>query len=223
MANLVFQACCPAAGAKSETGYLVPADSLLPYAGEVVDETPREVPPLSLEVALHEAAHAVHLHSRGYRISRVTIGQRNFVERAPGEGRRMTDLHQIEAALAGDVGALFAAHRMIHRPFNEEVDLALSRVASGCHGTCDHCIAGLFARHVASRSGGQDDALARDVWRVAEADVIDLLCSPRMSAAIHSLAACLMADPDLTGEAAHSTIEDFIVFGEFAEEGTQVV
>lgn len=214
-----FQACCPAAGAAASTGYLVPVDAPLSFAGPVVETNVAEPPPPSQGAALHEAGHAVHLHARGYRLARVEVGTRNFTERAPGEGQKMSYLEQIEAALAGDIGARYAVARNIHRMLDTEIDEALARVATGCHGTCDHCIAGVFARSIAALGTATDDTLARDVWRVAEGDVVEFLTSNAARNAIIALGGQLLAERQVDGEAAHKIINEYIEFGAFAEEG----
>lgn len=216
MTEFGFQACCAAAGADATTGYIVPVDAPHSGAGPIVDTAARPTPEVPFETALHEASHAAHLHCRGYRIASARIGLRNCVERAPGEGRRMTDLEQIEAALAGDIGALYAGHSAIWRPPNEDIDAALARVATGCHGKCDHCIAGTFARHIATRGDPADAALARDTWRLAEADTIALIQQPRVAAAIRKLAERLLVSRSLAGDEVHHILSNYIEFGAFA-------
>lgn len=211
-----FVPCCEAAGGKAEYGYLVDEDAPPPrHAGPIID------PPLperkfvpSLGTCLHEAAHAYHLHARGYRIARAQVGRRNFIERAPGEGARMASLEQIEAALAGEVGGNYAAGRQIRRMLDDEIDAALARVATGKHGSCDPCIAGVFTRHIARAADDPNDpVLLREIWRVAEADVTALLTSRSAYRAIKSLGDRLRNENEMTGEAVHRTLEPYMAFG----------
>jgi hypothetical protein len=181
---LKFVSCCEAAGA-SASGY---------YADE--------------------SAHAVHLHARGYRIARAQVGRRNFIERAPGEGARMTSLDQIEAALSGDIGTIYAMCRAINRMHDDEIDAAIARVATGKHGSCDHCLAGVFMRHIASFSDTPDNLdLMREIWRLAEANVIDLLTSRQAYLAVRSLGERLRNENELNGKAVHEYLEPYIAFG----------
>jgi hypothetical protein len=119
---LRFVSCCEAAG-PSSPGHYVDADAPIPpRAGPVSEPLPdREFVP-NIGTCLHESAHAFHLHARGYRIARAAVGRRNFIERAPGEGARMTSLQQIEAALAGDIGTRYAVFRAISRMCDEEIE-----------------------------------------------------------------------------------------------------
>lgn len=208
---LKFIGCCEAAG-EADEGYYVDADSPVDPAlrGAVSEPIPdREFVP-TIGVCLHEAAHALHLHARGYRIARAQVGQRNFIERAPGEGERMGDLEHVEAALAGDVGAGFAMFRTVYRIADGDIDIALDRIATGKHGTCDRCIAGFFSRHIARLT---DTALPRSIWRQAESDVIELLTSGRAYSAINSLGNELREAKTMTGEAVHRHFEPYITFG----------
>lgn len=211
-----FVPCCEAAGGKAEYGYFVDEDGPLPWrAGPIID------PPLperkfapSLGTCYHEDAHACHLHARGYRIACGKVGRRNFIERAPGEGARMSNLEQIEAALAGEVGGNYAAGRQIRRMLDEEIDTALARVATGKHGSCDACLAGVFTCHIARAADDPTDpVLLRKIWRVAEADVIDLLTSRQAYLAIRCLGGRLRNENEMTGEAVHRTLEPYMAFG----------
>jgi hypothetical protein len=211
---LRFVACCEAAG-PTDVGYFVDVDTpISPTSGAVSEPLPdREFVP-TLGVCLHEAAHALHLHARGYRIARAQVGRRNFIERAPGEGARMASLEQIEAALAGDIGARYGMFRSISRMGEDEIDAAIARVATGRHGTCDACIAGVFARYIASFSNNPTDpATLRAIWRRAESNTIDLLTSRRSYAAIRSLGERLQNETEMTGEAVHQHLEPYVAFG----------
>src|SRR5690606_16944004 len=137
------------AGPAADYGYYVNSDAPIPpRAGHVSEPIPERKFEPTLDVCYHEAAHSVHLHARGYRIARAQVGRRNFIERAPGEGARMTSLEQIEAALAGEVGGNYATVHQIRRMIDEEINTAIARVATGRHGNCDHCLAGIFTRHI---------------------------------------------------------------------------
>ena len=64
--------------------------------------------------------------------------------------------------------------RAISRMGDDEIDTAIARVATGKHGSCDHCLAGVFTRHIAKFSDNPDDpAVLREIWRLAEANVIE--------------------------------------------------
>lgn len=212
---LKFVPCCAAAGADADYGYYVNADAPVPSrAGPVSEPIPERKFEPTLDVCLHEASHALHLHARGYRIARAQVGRRNFIERAPGEGARMTSLEQIEAALAGDIGSCYATFRFISRMGDDEIDAALARVATGKHGNCDHCLAGIFTRHIASFSANPDDpAVIRAIWRRAECNVIEMLTSREAYIAINSLGDRLRGETEMTGEAVHNHIEPYVVFG----------
>jgi hypothetical protein len=178
----------PGAG-PTDVGYYVDADApISDRAGPVSEPLPdREFVP-SIGTCSHESAHALHLHTRGYRITRAQVGRRNFVERAPGEGARMTSLEQIEAALSGNIGTRYAMFRSISRMGDDEIDTAIARVATGKHGSCDHCLAGVFTRHIASFSDAPGDpAVLREIWRLAEVNVIGLLTSRTAYLAVRSL------------------------------------
>ena len=88
----------------------------------------------------------------------------------------MTSLQQIEAALAGDIGAAYAMCRAISRMNDDEIDTAIARVATGKHGSSDHCLAGVFTRHIAGFSDNPEDpAVLREIWRIAESNMIEML------------------------------------------------
>jgi hypothetical protein len=212
---LRFIPCCEAAGPTTDIGYFIDADSPIPpRAGPVSEPIPKREFVPTLGTCLHEAAHALYLHARGYRIARAQVGRRNFVDRAPGEGARMSSLEQIEAALAGDIGARHARVRFIYQIIDEEIDTAISRVATGKHGRCDHCIAGIFTRYIASFSDTPDDpAVLRAIWRMAENNAIDLLTTRRAYLAIKSLGSELQEAKEMTGEAVHQHLEPYIEFG----------
>jgi hypothetical protein len=196
-------------------GYYVDADTTVSSASGVVGELipEREFEP-TLGACLHEAAHALHLHSRGYRIARATVGRRNFIERALGEGARMTSLEQIEAALAGGIGASYASCRFVAQIGDDEIDTAVARVATSKHGSCDACIAGFFARHIASFSDTPDNpAVIRAIWRMAEDNVIDLLTTRHAYLAQRSLGERLQNETEMTGESVHQHLEPHIAFG----------
>lgn len=188
--------------------------SLPPRAGPVSEPLPERQFVPRIGVCLHEASHALHLHARGLRITRAKVGRRNFIERAPGEGARMSSLEQVEAALAGDIGASYAMCRAISRMHDDEIDAAIARVATGKHGSCDHCLAGVFTRHIAQFSDNPDDpAVLREIWRLAEANVIGLLTSRPAYLAIKSLGVELQDAKEMTGEAVHQHLEPYIEFG----------
>jgi hypothetical protein len=211
---LKFVACCEAAG-PTDIGYFIDADAPIPpRAGPVSELLPeREFVP-DLGTCLHEAAHALHLHTRGYRIASAQVGRRNFIERAPGEGARMTNSEQIEAALAGDIGARYAMFHAISRMCDEEIDAAIARVATGKHGTCDHCLAGVFTRHIASLSDAPDvPAVLRGIWRLAEANAIEMLTSRSAYLAVRSLGERLRNETEMAGKAVHEHLEPFVAFG----------
>jgi hypothetical protein len=121
---LKFVACCEVAG-PAASGYFADVDAPVhPHAGPISAPIPeREFVP-TIGVCFHEAAHALYLHARGFRIARAQVGRRNFIERAPGEGAWMTSLQHIEAALAGDIGTGYAACRAISRMHDDEIDTA---------------------------------------------------------------------------------------------------
>jgi hypothetical protein len=184
-----------------------------PRAGAVSEPLPEHQFVLGVCTCLHEAAHALHLHIRGYRIAGAQVWRRNFVERAPGEGNRMLNMEQIEAALAGDVGARYAMFRSISRMGDDEIDTAIARVATGKHGSCDHCLAGVFTRHIALFSDNPDDpAVLREIWRIAESNTIEMLTSRHAYLAVRSLGERLRNENEMTGEAVHQHLEPYISF-----------
>lgn len=122
----------------------------------------------------------------------------------------MLDLEQVEAAVAGDIGARYAEFRATALTSDAEIDHALTRVATGCHGTCDACLAGVFARHIAGRRTPAD---ARNVWRTAEWNVVDLLANGRARAAIVELAEALQPAGELSGLAIHNMLSSRFAFG----------
>lgn len=213
-ALLKFVSCCEAASADAPGHYEDAAAPVSPRAGPVSEPIPeRQFVPI-IGSCLHEAAHAIHLHARGYRIARAQVGRRNFIERAPGEGERMASLEQIEAALAGDIGSCYATFRFISRMGDDEIDAALARVATGKHGSCDHCLAGVFTRHIAQFSDNPaDPAVLRGIWRLAESNAIEMLTSREAYIAINSLGDRLRGETEMTGEAVHNHIEPYVVFG----------
>jgi hypothetical protein len=214
LALLRFIPCCEAAGA-TDVGYFVDADApVSPTSGAVSELIPeREFVP-GIGTCYHESAHATYLHARGYRIARAQVGRRNFVERAPGEGARMSSLEQIEAALSGDIGAGYAMLRTIHRMGDDEIDIAIARVATGRHGSCDHCLAGFFTRHIAQFSDAPDDpAVLREIWRLAENNVIETLTSRKAYLAIRSLGLDLQETKEMNGGVVHEHLEPYISFG----------
>lgn len=90
----------------------------------------------------------------------------------------MTSSAQIEAALAGDIGVAYALFRTINRMHDDEINTAIARVVTGRHGSCDACLAGVFTRHIAQFSDNPEDpAVLRAIWRLAEANVIEMLTS----------------------------------------------
>lgn len=213
-ALLKFISCCEAAG-PADFGYYVDADAPISSTTRLVSEPiPERTFVPSIGVCFHESAHAVHLHSKGYRITRAQVGRRNFVERAPGEGARMTSLEQIEAALSGDIGTRYAMFRSISRMGDDEIDTAIARVATGKHGSCDHCLAGVFTRHIAQFSDNPaDPSVLRAIWRLAEANVIEMLTSRPAYLAIKRLGVELQDAKEMIGEAAHHILEPYIAFG----------
>jgi hypothetical protein len=211
---LKFVSCCEAA-APAGLGCFADADApISPRAGPIGAPIPeREFVP-TIGVCFHEAAHALHLHARGFRIARAQVGRRNFIERALGEGARMTSLEQIEAGLAGDIGAGYAISRIIYRMCDDEIDAAIARVATGKHGSCDQCLAGIFTRHLATFSDAPDDpAVLREIWRLAEANMIEMLTSGPAYLAIKSLGVELQNVKEMAGETAHQNLEPYIAFG----------
>jgi hypothetical protein len=211
---LKFVSCCEAAGS-TDVGYYVDADApISPRAGLVSEPLPeREFVP-GIGVCLHEASHALHLHARGYRVASAQVGRRNFIERAPGEGARMTSLEQIEAALSGDIGTIYAMCRAINRMHDDEIDTAIARVTTGKHGSCDACIAGVFTRHIAQFSDNPDDpAVLREIWRIAESNTIEMLTSRTAYLAVRSLGERLRNENQMAGEAVHQHLEPYIAFG----------
>ena len=222
---LKFVSCCEAAGPAADYGYYVNSDAPIPpRAGPVSEPIPERKFEPTLDVCLHEASHALHLHARGYRIARAQVGRRNFIERAPGEGAKMSSMEQIEAALAGDVGANYTLSRMIHRIGNDEIETALARVATGKHGSCDACIAGVFTRHIAEFSDAPDKlAVMREIWRRAECNVISLLTSRQAYFAVRSLGEMLRNENEMTGEAVHRIIDPYIEFGSQGSENDRQV
>jgi hypothetical protein len=125
----------------------------------------------------------------------------------------MTSLQQIEAALAGDIGAAYAMCRAISRMNDDEID-AIARVATGKHGSSDHCLAGVFTRHIARFSDNPEDpAVLREIWRIAESNMIEMLTSRHAYLAIKSLGVELQDAKEMAGESVHQNLEPYIAFG----------
>ena len=126
----------------------------------------------------------------------------------------MLNAEQVEAALAGDIGTRYAMFRSISRMGDDEIDIAIARVTTGKHGSCDHCLAEVFTRHIASFSDTPDNpTVLRGIWRLAETNVIDMLTSRPAYLAIKSLGVELQDAKEMTGEAVHNFIEPYISFG----------
>ena len=71
-----------------------------------------------------------------------------------------------------------------------------------------------FTRHIARFSDNPEDpAVLREIWRIAESNMIEMLTSCHAYLAIKSLGVELQDAKEMAGESVHQNLEPYIAFG----------
>ncbi|KQT48761.1 hypothetical protein ASG43_07860 [Aureimonas sp. Leaf454] len=204
-----WRACCEA-GADRGLGRYVVHDVQEPTVA--VEDAPKFLTaPLVPDryITLHEAAHAYFFHGAGVRIAEVKVGTQNHVQAVRGSAAHLLNFEHIMSALVGDIGGRFAGGgRIVPYP---DVEKAIARVRTGCHGTCDDCAAGHYALKLAGLEAPPEVSI--EIWRQAEAKAYELMTEAPAYSAINRLGDALLEAGHMEGAAVHALLEPLLPFG----------
>ena len=168
------------------------------------DAQPVELPPRSLQIAVHEASHAAIAHVQGSKIEGVSADPAALIEQKD----QMPLPHYARAAiaLAGEHGERLIIQRIEYRPPDATLLESFQIVRNFRFGGCDRCQAAFAIVAARGLDAPAIELLAS--YRLIENVTISTLQSPSVRAAVRHLADALMRAGTVAGPDAHRMFTD---------------
>lgn len=201
----VVRACC-ADRADAASGYITPADDEFIARGPVL-ESGVMPPARSLSVAIHEAGHAVIAIALGGRCTDASC-----IAPAHATTPGLDAEARIITTLAGEIAENWQ-RRTVYRPADAAILPWLRMIRSPGGGHCDGCKV-LRGCTILSGHGTDEEVLV--IFRRLETEVIRLVQTPAIWAAIRDLAAALLIAGTLDEAEINASVSRHVRPGEFS-------
>ncbi|WP_108459243.1 hypothetical protein [Devosia naphthalenivorans] len=188
-----------------------------PFSGAIVDID--VVPPsASMDVAAHEAGHALAHHLFGRRLSEVRVTEPAQCQ-SLSEPRPLSRQQSIAIKLAGMVAEDRLEGVVIHST-GFHLRRYFDKIRALHLGPCDTCQAVLCAIGGVGADAGNGAAFR--FYRRAENLAIEMMADGYAWAGVQALAYRLMTNGIVDGETAHSVLSQHVEFGAYADKETHV-